>query len=67
MTICLGVLPHNGCDGTFNLKKLLNLGAISIQQLGGDVNVRDIADIDYFKNKLYAAMKIPKQFLGDTD
>lgn len=43
------------------------LGAISIQQLGGDVNVRDIADIDYFKNKLYAAMKIPKQFLGDTD
>lgn len=43
------------------------LGAISIQQLGGDVNIRDIADIDYFKNKLYAAMKIPKQFLGDTD
>lgn len=43
------------------------LGAISIQQLGGDVNVRDIADIDYFKNKMYAAMKIPKQFLGDTD
>lgn len=43
------------------------LGALSIQQLGGDVNVRDIADIDYFKNKQYAAMKIPKQFLGDTD
>ena len=43
------------------------LGAISIQQLGGDVNIKDIADIDYFKNKLYAAMKIPKQFLGDTD
>ena len=43
------------------------LGSISIQQLGGDVNVRDIADIDYFKNKLYAAMKIPKQFMGDTD
>lgn len=43
------------------------LGAIQIQQLGGDVNIRDIADIDYFKNKLYAAMKIPKQFLGDTD
>ena len=43
------------------------LGSISIQQLGGDVNVRDIADIDYFKNKFYAALKIPKQFLGDTD
>ena len=43
------------------------LGSISIQQLGGDVNVRDIADIDYFKNRFYAALKIPKQFLGDTD
>lgn len=43
------------------------LGSISIQQLGGDVNIKDIADIDYFKNKFYAALKIPKQFLGDTD
>ena len=43
------------------------VGAIQTQQVGGDVNVRDIADIDYFKNKLYAALKIPKQYLGDTD
>lgn len=43
------------------------VGAINIQQLGGDVNVKDIADIDYFKNGFYAASRIPKQFLGDTD
>lgn len=43
------------------------IGAIQTQQIGGDVNVRDIADIDYFKNKFYSASKIPKQFLGDTD
>lgn len=43
------------------------VGAINTQQVGGDVNVRDIADIDYFKNKFYSAMKIPKQFMGDTD
>lgn len=43
------------------------VGAIQTQQIGGDVNVKDIADIDYFKNKLYAALKIPKQYLGDTD
>lgn len=43
------------------------IGAIQTQQIGGDVNVRDIADIDYFKNKFYAAGKIPKQYLGDTD
>ena len=43
------------------------IGAIQTQQIGGDVNVKDIADIDYFKNKFYSASKIPKQFLGDTD
>lgn len=43
------------------------VGAINIQQLGGDVNVKDIADIDYFKNGFYSASRIPKQFLGDTD
>ena len=43
------------------------IGAIQTQQIGGDVNVKDIADIDYFKNKFYGSMKIPKQYLGDTD
>ena len=43
------------------------IGAIQTQQIGGDVNVRDIADIDYFKNKFYGSLKIPKQYLGDTD
>lgn len=43
------------------------IGAIQTQQIGGDVNVKDIADIDYFKNKFYGASRVPKQFLGDTD
>lgn len=43
------------------------VGAISTQQIGGDVNVKDIADIDYFKTKLYASLRVPKQFLGDTE
>lgn len=43
------------------------IGSISTQQIGGDVNVRDIADIDYFHDKLSAGLKIPKQYLGDTD
>ena len=43
------------------------IGAISTQQIGGDVNIRDIADIDYFKNKFYGSLKVPKQYFGDTD
>jgi hypothetical protein len=40
-------------------------GSISVNNLGGDVNIRDIADIDYFNNKRAGALKIPRQFLGD--
>lgn len=43
------------------------LGNITTTQVGGDVDVKGIADIDYFKNKFYSALRIPKQFLGDTD
>lgn len=43
------------------------VGNISTQEIGGDPNVKGLDDINYFKNKLYAGLKIPKQFLGDTD
>ena len=43
------------------------VGAINTQQIGGDVNIRDIADIDFFKNKLFAGLKVPKQYFGETD
>lgn len=39
-------------------------GVVTMSNLGGDVNIRDIADLDYFANKLYAGLKIPKSFLG---
>ena len=42
-------------------------GAVTTGQIGGDVNVGDLVDLDYFKNKLYGALGIPKQYLGDTD
>lgn len=42
-------------------------GAITTTQIGGDVDVRGLADLDYFKNMYFAAFGIPKQFLNDTD
>ena len=39
-------------------------GNISHESIGGDFQVRDIADIDYLNNKLFAGLKIPKSFLG---
>lgn len=42
-------------------------GNITTAQIGGDVNVGQLSDVDYFKNKFYGALGIPKQFLGDTN
>jgi len=42
-------------------------GALTTGQIGGDVNVGDLVDLDYFKNKLFGSLGIPKQYLGDTD
>jgi len=38
-------------------------GAISASNLGGDVDIKSIVDIDYFKNKVYGGLKIPSAFL----
>ena len=42
-------------------------GAITTDQVGGDVNVSQIPDIEYFQNKFFGAMRVPKQFFGLTD
>lgn len=39
-------------------------GVITSTNLGGDVNIKDIVDVDYFNNKKLSALKIPKQYLN---
>lgn len=39
-------------------------GDIQIESVGDSVDVRSITDIDYFKDKEFAALKVPKQYLG---
>ena len=39
-------------------------GNVQVQELGGDVDIQHIADVDYVNNKLFAALKIPKAYLG---
>lgn len=43
------------------------IGAIKVDTIGGDFNLRDAIDLDYFKDKLFAALKIPRSFLGFED
>lgn len=42
-------------------------GAITTSQVGGDVNVSQIPDIEYFQNKYFGACRIPKQYFGLTE
>jgi hypothetical protein len=39
-------------------------GTITPNNLGGDVNIKDIVDVDYFNDKKLSALKIPKQYLN---
>ena len=41
-----------------------NQGDVQVDEIGGNVNVKDIMDVEYFRNKLFAALKVPKSFLG---
>ena len=43
------------------------VGQLSTQEIGGDVNVTGLDDVDYFKHRLYGSLRIPGQYLGDTD
>jgi hypothetical protein len=42
-------------------------GNITIEAVGGDVDVKNIADLDFWNNKFYSAYGVPKQYYGWTD
>lgn len=39
-------------------------GSINTKQIGGDVDVKSLADLDYFTNSLFGSLRVPKQFFG---
>lgn len=42
-------------------------GVISTQQIGGDVNIGELVDLDYYNDKLFGGLRVPKQYFGKTD
>lgn len=42
-------------------------GDVQQELIGGDFNIRDIVDFDYFLNKLYAGLRVPKSYLGEEE
>jgi hypothetical protein len=42
-------------------------GNNTIEAVGGDVDVKNLADLDFWNNKFYSAYGVPKQYYGWTD
>ena len=42
-------------------------GAISIQNVGGDFDPKSLVDLEYFRDRLFGGLKVPKQFFGFTE
>ena len=43
------------------------IGNITTSTVGGDVDVKSLADLDYYLNELYGALRVPKQYFNQTD
>lgn len=42
-------------------------GSITTTQVGGDVDVKSLADLEYYRDLLFAGLRVPKQFFNFTD
>ena len=42
-------------------------GAITPTTIGGDFDPKQLTDIEYFRDKLFGSLKVPKQFFGFTE
>ena len=42
------------------------VGAITTSQVGGDVDVKSLADLEYYRDKLFGSLRVPKQYFGWT-
>lgn len=42
-------------------------GAITTAEMGGDIDVKGLVDLDYWYNDLFGGLRVPKQYFGYTD
>ena len=43
------------------------IGTLSTQEVGGSAEVGKLSDLDYFQDKFFGAMRVPKQYFGIVD
>jgi hypothetical protein len=55
--------PLSGSEDVF-LPEFGERGGVEVQELGGEVDVHAIVDVDYLRNKLFGGLTVPKAYLG---
>lgn len=55
--------PYNYLDDIFLPVTGLK-GDVKMDQIGGDLDIKDIVDVDYFLNKVFSGLKAPKAYFG---
>ena len=63
-TMQLGTYPDGLAMGEDIVLPMTESTEMKIQEIGNKFDVRGIADIEYLRDKFYAALKTPKAFLG---
>lgn len=43
------------------------VGNVSTSEIGGDVDIKSLADLDYYTDKLFGGLRVPKQYFGRTE
>lgn len=55
--------PFNYLDDIF-LPVTGGKGDVKVEQIGGDIDIKAIVDIEWFLSKVFAGIKVPKAYLG---
>ena len=53
-------------DNTIYIPKHGEQGNITATTIGGDFDPKSLVDIEYFRDKLFGSLKVPKQMFGQT-
>lgn len=43
------------------------IGAITTSEIGGNPDVKSLLDLDYYTNKMFGQLRVPKQYFSNTD
>lgn len=42
-------------------------GVLTTQQIGGDVNIGELVDLDWYNRRMFSGLRVPQQYFGFTD